>query len=442
MTQTELLAMDELVEPRLVQMLASAVNQQRGGWVLLVGGGLLQLPALYAFQVLGFKVAVTDQNSDCACAEHADHMEELDTYDVTGHVAFARSWPFGWRAVYTTGADPIVTVARTAEAVGCHAVPVAIAHTCQDKFQTRVMLEEYGVPQPNFRWLSLGQLDDVHALQEFVEDIGAECVIIKATGSSGSRGHTKGNIEDFEDSWVCTSALLRAATFSPNKKVLVEELLQGVELSVETLWIDGQMIPLNVVERPFLDDPDFSLELGHYNPWIAAANKYAKVWTVAKSAGRAVGMDMLDGGHVFKIDMIYTKDGPKVLEITTRLSGGFDSGWTTPKAHGADYTRGACLLALGRKDEAMPMFAKRWHLHAAAWAVWGPREGGIIKEIKGTAMAEKLAHVFLRFEPGDVLPETVDCTTRVAFVLAVHEFRGYALALAKAAADLIEIVME
>ena len=89
--------MEDLVEPRLVRALARGVRRQQGGWVLLVGGGELQLPALYSFHVLGYKVAVTDRDETCICAEHADHFEELDTYDVEGHVAFARSWPFGWQ---------------------------------------------------------------------------------------------------------------------------------------------------------------------------------------------------------------------------------------------------------------------------------------------------------------------------------------------------------
>jgi phosphoribosylaminoimidazole carboxylase (NCAIR synthetase) len=52
---------------------------------MVVAGGILQLPAIDACHELGYKVAVTDRNPDCACAAVADHFVELDTFDVDGH---------------------------------------------------------------------------------------------------------------------------------------------------------------------------------------------------------------------------------------------------------------------------------------------------------------------------------------------------------------------
>jgi biotin carboxylase len=107
-----------------------------------------------------------------------------------------------------------------------------------------------------------------------VELMPGDSVIVKATGSSGSRGHTKGTKADFQDNAFAATALLRASTHSHGSSYLVEELLTGVELSVETLWLDGEMIPLNAVERPFSDDPEFSVELGHLNPWLGDESAY------------------------------------------------------------------------------------------------------------------------------------------------------------------------
>jgi biotin carboxylase len=307
-----------------------------------------------------------------------------------------------------------------------------------------MVLSDGNVPQPDWRWA--GFTDDPDAnlgvLREMVELMPGDSVIVKATGSSGSRGHTKGTKADFQDNAFAATALLRASTHSHGSSYLVEELLTGVELSVETLWLDGEMIPLNAVERPFSDDPEFSVELGHLNPWLGDESAYRAVWDVAERAGRAVGLDNTKGGHIFKVDMIVTDAWPKVLELTVRLSGGFDSQKTTPAAHGANYTKGALLLALRRDWEALPYFAKRWHRHAVAWAAFGPAKGGIIREIRGLEAAGRFGEVITMYSPGDVLPPLTSCTQRVVFVVVSHSSPTDAKNIARYAAGQIQVVVE
>ena len=193
-----------------------------------------------------------------------------------------------------------------------------------------------------------------------------------------------------------------------------------------------------------MDHPEYAIELGHYNPWNGGVQDYDAVWHVAEMAGQAVGMAAQQGGHIFKVDMMLTADGPKVLECTTRLSGGFDSGWTTPLAHGADYTKGALLLALGEPlHVAMPYFAKRWAWHAACMAVFGPPEGGIIEEIKRLDRARSLptlSYVILRFDVGDELPPLADCGSRVVFCIAASDCAESAMRQASIAAEQIEVI--
>ena len=167
---------------------------------------------------------------------------------------------------------------------------------------------------------------------------------------------------------------------------------------------------------------------------------YASVWEVMDRAGSAVGLCTAKGGHILKGDLMLTDDGPQVLELTTRLSGGFDSGWTSPLAHGVDYTKGALLLALGRPlSEAMPYFTPRWHRHAVCIAVLGPEQGGTIAHIIGLEKARLMAEVILRFHAGDQLPPLRDCTARVAFCIADGNSFFQAFNAARAAADVIEV---
>jgi biotin carboxylase len=409
-------------------------------WVLLVAGGLLQVPAARAIKALGYQLAVSDRDLDCACAGLADHFVELDTFDVAGHIDFVQSWPYGFRAVFTAAADPIVTVAKAARAAGCHGTPVRVAEICADKRRTRMRLYTESVPQPDFEYCPVGDILGYERFEVAGSRIASASFIVKATGSSGSRGHTRGMPEDFQSPDWRREAFNRASRYSKDA-ILIEELLTGVELSVETLWYDGTMIPLNAVERPFL--PGTTVELGHYNPFITDSETYTKIWAIMEQAGRAVGLDSAQGGHILKGDLILTDEGPKVLELTTRLSGGFDSGWTSPLSRGVDYTMGVLLLALGEGlDVAMPYFVPRWHRHAAAWAVLGPEAGGVIKEIKVPDWVRECGEVVVRFQPGDVLPPLTDCTARAAFCIASSGTPQMAYKMAEAMAAAVEVVVE
>ena len=409
-------------------------------WVMIVAGGILQQPAVRVAKELGYRVLVTDRDPNCACASLADHFIEMDTFDTESHVALAKL--IEPAAVFTAGADPIVTVAyASAFDDSYNRLNVEVAETCADKSKTRDALALCGVPQPKYTkvysWMSEA------SIVRLIED-SFRAVIIKATGSSGSRGHTRLDLEKVQEGEF-EAAIKRANEFSKDVPLL-EEMLTGIELSVETLWYDGTMIPLNAVERPFMDHPEYAIELGHYNPWNGGVQDYDAVWHVAEMAGQAVGMAAQQGGHIFKVDMMLTADGPKVLECTTRLSGGFDSGWTTPLAHGSDYTKGALLLALGEPlHVAMPYFAKRWARHAACMAVFGPPEGGIIKEIKGLDRARSLptlSDVILRFNVGDELPALADCGSRVVFCIGDAKEKDPARRDAIRAAGRIEVVCE
>jgi hypothetical protein len=83
------------------------------------------------------------------------------------------------------------------------------------------------------------------------------------------------------------------------------------------------------------------------------------VEALVRRAGEAIGMGTQKGGHILKADIVLTTKGPIILELTPRLSGGWDSALSTPE-RGADFIGGALRLALGEKlDEEV------WQHHFA-----------------------------------------------------------------------------
>jgi biotin carboxylase len=333
----------------------------------------MQRPAAEKIKALGHALILTDGSSSCALRPMADEFVHLDTFDMAGNSARADALKtrYDIRAVFTAGADCHETVAVLARYLGLHGIDPAIAHLCRYKNLTRERLREKGIPQPLLR-----EADSHEQALAAAEEIGFP-IALKATDNSGSRGFSR--IDRKAD--LTHAAFQRARDNGTTGIVIVEELLLPqagsiAEQSVETVWYDGQMHWLNWVDRLFrkdfdsvahpwnaADDPyrdiSWAIELGHLNPAEHPSHVRHKVEGLVRRAGDAIGMATQKGGHILKADIMLTTKGPMILELTPRLSGGWDSAHSTPE-RGADFIGGALRLALGdRLDE------KLWHDHFA-----------------------------------------------------------------------------
>jgi biotin carboxylase len=321
----------------------------------------------------GFHLVVTDRNPDCACAPLASTVVPLDTFDIQGHLAAARtlSRTYSIRAVLTAAADCHETVAHVAKSLGLPAVSPEIAHLCRYKHLTREALTRAGLPQPRFLVVS--------SLVEARDAVAAwgGSAVVKATNNSGSRGFTAIH----HPSELTEEVLACAVEAGTTGFALLEEMLVPVrgemaEQSVETLWHNGSMYWLNWVDRLFredfrlfeslregtYDDVSWGVELGHVNPAIHGVETKREVAAMVHRAGAALGMTRLRGGHILKADIMLTTAGPRIVELTPRLSGGWDSSLSTP-ARGADFVGGVVGLALG-ESLSLRMWYRHFHVHA------------------------------------------------------------------------------
>ena len=93
------------------------------------------------------------------------------------------------------------------------------------------------------------------------------------------------------------------------------------------------------------DDLSWGVEIGHINPAIHVHTTKIELFELIHRAGVAIGMKREKGGHILKADIMLTEKGPCIIELTPRLSGGWDSSASTP-ARGADFAGGLIALAL------------------------------------------------------------------------------------------------
>lgn len=329
--------------------------------IWLFAGGDMQEIAAKKIKKMGYKLVLTDLDKNCICKKYADEFVRLNTFDIKGNLEAAKDLrkKYDIKATFTCGTDCHEVVAKTANFLKIHGVNPKISENCRYKFKTREILAEAGLYQPKFK-----KVKNFKEAKKAVQKIGLP-VVLKATDNSGSRGFVE--IKKMED--LTQKAFERAlnASIAGTGFVLVEERLEPVEgeiaeQSVETLWYGGKMYWLNWVDRLFRKDAllfknlkadiysniPWSVEIGHINPAVHSKETTKKVQEMLKNVGLALGLDKEKGGHILKVDVMLTKKGPCAIEPTLRLSGGWDSAFTTP-VRGADFVGGALRMALGEK---------------------------------------------------------------------------------------------
>ncbi len=397
--------------------------------LLLVGAGLLQVPAIEIAHELGLRVLATDRDPDAAAFALVEEAVVLDTKDVAGHVALARRLADSGElaAVYTEGADVEVTVAQAARAVGLPGVDPRAARICADKAEFRRVCAAAGLPSPRFQ-----EVDSLADAQRALRGIGLPA-IVKALDNSASRGATK-----VSDEHELPAAYAEALRFSTGDSVLVEECLGGPEQSVETIVErGGRQHRCNVVDRPFAFDP-FPIELGHDNPSALDAQQQGRLYELVEATTRAVGIDL----GAAKADTMWTERGPIVLEMTARLSGGFHAQYTSPLAYGTNDIKATLDLALGRPLDPVDL-RPRWRRHAVCRALFP--EPGTIVALEGMQEALELPgveHVLFRMGVGEEVRPYRNCADRAGFVIACADRRADALAAAEEARRRIVIATE
>ena len=85
--------------------------------ILIIGGGLLQIPAILRAKELGYITHLTDINSKCAASSFADKFYNVDINDFEATAKLAKDLSSNniISGVYTQGTDAEYTVAYAAD---------------------------------------------------------------------------------------------------------------------------------------------------------------------------------------------------------------------------------------------------------------------------------------------------------------------------------------
>lgn len=367
--------------------------------ILILGAGLMQGPAIRAAQELDCEVIAVDGNPNAVCAKEADKFFPIDLKDIPALIDLAKSLKEkGLHGVFTAATDFSVSVAAVAESCSLPGHSLEAARRASDKVLMRECFEKHGVPSPKFTHIFKNEIDE--ALQILKQKAIPFPITVKPADNMGARGCRLVYSQD-----ELRPSLEDAVNFSRSGKAIAEEFIDGEELSLEALVINGEIF-LNALADRHIFFPPYFVEMGHTIPSIKSKEECDELIRVFFLGIKALGLT----NGAAKGDIFLRKADPKkngkrtacVGEIAARLSGGYMSGWTVPYSSGFDVTKAAVKIALGEPVDGLPKDGAA-HFSAERAARFSAERAwisvpGIIKKIYGLEEARSTKNI------KDVLP--------------------------------------
>ena len=370
--------------------------------IMILGASILQLPAIEKAKEMGLDVVVVDMNPNAIGFEISGIKKEIiSTIDIPAIIEAAKRHQID--GIMTLATDmPMRSVAAVAEQMGLVGIDKDTAVKATNKVEMRKALQKAGVPIPKFFVVS-NEEEYKEAVKEF--DIP---FIVKPADSSGSRGIFE--VIDITNAELVKKAYEYCKPYSKVGDVVVEEYMNGPEVSAETLTINGVCHVIQITDKLTTGAPHY-VEMGHSQPTKHSDEIASRIAEIAKEANKAIGIKN-GPSHT---EIIVTSQGPKVVELGARLGGDNITTHLVPLSTGVNMVECCIKIALGE----MPDIKHKWSRGSAIR--YFEQHAGIIESIQGIDKAKRIPgiqQISIVHGAGERITEIESSGSRMGFVIA------------------------
>ena len=298
--------------------------------IAILGASYLQKPLVEKANAMGLEThCFAWDNEEAVCKAIASFFYPISVLDK--ELILEKCLSIGIDGITTIATDVCIpTVSYVAERMHLISNSYYSSILSTNKAAMRAVFERAGVRSP--KSLKVSTLEDIDPASKFP-------LIVKPTDRSGSRGVSK----------VSTLAALKIAVaeaieVSLEKKALIEEFIEGVEVSVESISWEGTHYILAITDKVTTVAPYF-VELEHHQP-SALSNKIQediKIETL--KALHSLEIKFGASHSEFKIDAsgcVYA------IEVGARMGGDFIGSHLVALSTGYDYVKAVIEIALGQ----------------------------------------------------------------------------------------------
>lgn len=353
-----------------------------------------------------------------ADARVADLGDELAVTDAVRALLAAATdgTPVG---VLTWDETALELTAAVAEKLSLPHMSPGAAARCRDKYATRTLLDEAGLPAVRY-----GLAHSAAEAQGIAASLGYP-VVVKPRALAGSIGVVLASGPDEVRAAFTLADGAEFGVLPTGHGVLVEEFLDGPEISIDSVVSGGRVRCVHVAHKRLGFAPYFE-EVGHLvtgwadEPWADA------VRDLVVGAHEALGVEL----GVTHAEVRLTASGPRLIELNGRLGGDLIP-YVGRLATGIDLVLAAAELAVGGDPDPTPTR----HGAAEVRFVYPGHDGTVVAvDVSAAAALPGVVHVAALAAPGAMLllPPRQAVPRVAAVVVAAADAAGCAAALAAA----------
>lgn len=302
--------------------------------IAILGASYLQQPLVEKANAMGIETHCFAWDNDLAVCKSIAHffypISVLEKEQI-----LKKCQEIGIDGITTIATDICVpSIAYVAEKMDLISNSYHTSIISTNKGMMRKEFDEWGVNSPNA--IVTSQFN----VQDFINF--SFPLIVKPTDRSGSRGVTKvSNLNELE------IAIIRGLEESLEKKVVIEEFIEGVEVSVESISWKGNHHILAITDKVTTGAPYF-VELEHHQPSLLASDIQEEIKIQTINALNALGIQFGASHSEFKI----TVEGKiYAIEVGARMGGDFIGSDLVELSTGYDFVKGVIEVALGNFSE-------------------------------------------------------------------------------------------
>ncbi len=297
----------------------------------IIGASYLQEPLVMKAKEMGLYTLCFAWEDGAVCKDLVDEFYPISIVEKEQILTVCQKKQID--GICTIASDVAApTVAYVANKMGLVGNNYEAAVRANNKFAMREVFMKSNIPCPLYK-----MVNNAHCTKHDFPQMKLP-LIVKPTDRSGSLGVTK--VEQWED---LQPAVEIALDKSFKKEAMIEEFVDGREISVEFISYHGQHYPLQITDKVTTEAPHF-VELEHHQPSTLSKVMYEKIYAITNRALNALGLTDGASHSEYRI----TKDGHvAVMEIGGRMGGDFIGSDLVRLSTGYDFVKGVIEVALG-----------------------------------------------------------------------------------------------
>jgi biotin carboxylase len=383
-----------------------------GKTLLVLGASAYYVRVVELLREAGYRTVVVDRNPNAPALRYADAHEIIDITDRKEVLKAATHHKVdGIMAVNDFG---VRTAAYVSSTLGLIGISPSTAEMSNDKGLMRECWSRAGLRNPAFQIVtSLGEA------RVASREVGIPCVVKPTDCGGGGRGVSVVWREaDLE--W----AYEFARPFAHNRRMIVEEFLDGLEMTVETISFRGAVHVLTMSDK---EKPPLRTRVAtalNYPAGVAASTR-AEVCHLVDRAVMALGI----GDGPAHTEVIVTPAGPTLVETGARGGGGHIFSTIVSIVSGINMVCETARILTGDAPDLTPKFSR-----GCVYRFFNP-PSGILKAIYGLEMSRELPgaiEVQVTKEIGGTIRGLMNSLERCGFMVVSGRDREEAMARAKA----------